>query len=100
MPDQNKPIVVYCSAAKRSAQAVSELIRLGYTAVYNLGSMQNFYAKPMITFSKDSCTVLTQGEKPEITYTCNRFDQPEVYRNSGTLIPFPNSLWKPRTATI
>lgn len=83
LPDQNKPIVVYCSAAKRSAQAVSELIRLGYTAVYNLGSMQNFYAEPMITFSKDSCTVLTQGEKPEITYTCNRFDQPEVYISLG-----------------
>lgn len=92
LPDKNKPIVVYCSAAKRSVQAVSELLDQGYTEVYNLGSMQNFYEKPTVTFSKDVCSVVTAGETPSAVYTANRYDTPEVYFSYGKGSSFADAV--------
>ncbi len=81
--DKNQTIVVYCSAAKRSAQALDTLLRLGYTSVYNLGSMTNYSAKPMITFTSDTCRVITAGEKVKVSYTASYYDSPEIYVSVG-----------------
>lgn len=81
--DKNQPIVVYCSAAKRSAQALETLLRLGYTEVYNLGSMANYFAKPMITFTTDTCRVLTAGEEVRVSFTASYYDAPDVYVSAG-----------------
>lgn len=81
--DKNQTILVYCSAAKRSAQALDTLLRLGYTKVYNLGSMANFYAEPMITFTTDTCKVVTAGERVKVSYTASYYDSPEIYVSAG-----------------
>lgn len=83
LPDKNTKIITYCSAAKRSAQAVTTLLGLGYTAVYNLGSMRNFEADPMITFGAECCRVITAGEKVEVNFTASRYDSPEVFVSAG-----------------
>ena len=83
LPDKDRKIVVYCSAAKRSAQATAELLKLGYTAVYNLGSMANYNTQPSVTFSKDTCLVVTKGEKVGVSFTADRYDAPEVYISVG-----------------
>ena len=49
IPDKATPIVVYCSAGKRSAQAQMALLALGYESVSNLGAMENWYIEPSIT---------------------------------------------------
>lgn len=36
------PIIVYCASGNRSHQAVEKLTDLGYTKVYDLGSMSNW----------------------------------------------------------
>ncbi|MBQ8911142.1 MAG: NPCBM/NEW2 domain-containing protein, partial [Clostridia bacterium] len=81
--DKNKAIVVYCSAAKRSAQAVDALLKLGYKAVYNLGSMDNFDTEALITFSTDTCKVITAGEKVKVNFTASPYDAPAVYVSCG-----------------
>ncbi len=81
--DKDQPIVVYCSAAKRSAQALDTLLRLGYTKVYNLGSMTNYFAEPMITFATDTCRVITAGETVQVSYTASYYDSPEIYVSTG-----------------
>lgn len=81
--DKNKTIVVYCSAAKRSAQAVDALLKLGYTKVYNLGSMDNFHTSPLITFSTDTCRVITAGEKVGVNFTASPYDKPQVLVSAG-----------------
>ena len=35
------PIIVYCRSGQRSAKAVEELVKLGYTKVYDLGAMSS-----------------------------------------------------------
>ena len=81
--DKEQTILVYCSAAKRSAQALDTLLRLGYTKVYNLGSMANFYAEPMITFTSDTCKVVTAGETVGVSYTASYYDSPEIFVSAG-----------------
>ncbi|MBQ7355131.1 MAG: NPCBM/NEW2 domain-containing protein [Clostridia bacterium] len=81
--DKDQTILVYCSAAKRSAQALDTLLRLGYTKVYNLGSMANYYAEPMITFTTDTCRVITMGEPVQVSYTASFYDSPEIYVSAG-----------------
>ncbi len=81
--DKDQPIVVYCSAAKRSAQALDTLLRLGYTKVYNLGSMANYSAEPMITFTTDTCRVVTAGESVNVSFTASYYDSPQVYVSAG-----------------
>ncbi len=81
--NKEQAIVVYCSAAKKSAQAVETLVKLGYTKVYNLGSMQNFTAKPMITFTTDTCRVVTAGDSVKVSFTASPYDLPEVYISCG-----------------
>lgn len=81
--NKDQPIVVYCSAAKRSAQALDTLLRLGYTAVYNLGSMANYSAQPMITFTTDTCRVITADERVKVSFTASYYDSPEVYVSAG-----------------
>ena len=83
IPNKNTPIVVYCSAAKRSTQALWTLLDLGYTNVYNLGSMANYDAKPILTFSGKTCKVVTTGDTVEVEYTANPNDKPEVYVSVG-----------------
>ena len=40
--DKNQIIIVYCRSGNRSSQAVNMLKNLGYTQVYDLGSMSNW----------------------------------------------------------
>ena len=39
LPDKNAPIYAYCLSGARSAQAVRELERQGYTKVVNMGGI-------------------------------------------------------------
>lgn len=39
---KDKPIIVYCQSGNRSKVAAQKLIDLGYTKVYNLGSIDNW----------------------------------------------------------
>ena len=77
--DKDKTVIVYCSAAKRSAQAVAAMVKLGYTEVYNLGSMSNYDAVPTMTFSSKTCKVITVGESVDVEFTASPFDSPKVY---------------------
>lgn len=81
--DKDQAIIVYCSAAKRSTQAAASLMKLGYTRVYNLGSMSNYNAEPILTFSSKTCKVITVGEKVEVEFTASPFDKPSVYVSVG-----------------
>lgn len=42
LPDKVAPILVYCRSGNRSSQAAKELIRKGYTAVYDLGGIMDW----------------------------------------------------------
>jgi len=39
---KDTPIIVYCKSGNRSGQALSKLESLGYTKVYDLGSIDNW----------------------------------------------------------
>ena len=39
---KNTPIIVYCQSGNRSSQALMKLEALGYTEVYDLGSINNW----------------------------------------------------------
>ena len=39
---KDTPIIVYCQSGNRSGQALSKLEALGYTEVYDLGSINNW----------------------------------------------------------
>lgn len=41
VPDKNKKIIVYCQSGIRSNNAATALITMGYTQVYDLGSINN-----------------------------------------------------------
>ena len=40
--NKETPIIVYCRSGNRSSQALSKLEALGYTEVYDLGSIDNW----------------------------------------------------------
>ena len=40
--NQDTPIIVYCQSGNRSSQALIKLENLGYTDVYDLGSINNW----------------------------------------------------------
>lgn len=42
LPDLDADIIIYCRSGSRSAQAALKLIALGYTNVYDLGSINNW----------------------------------------------------------
>ena len=42
IPQKNTPIIVYCQSGGRSACAVQELRRLGYTEVTDMGAFSNW----------------------------------------------------------
>jgi len=48
--DKDANIIVYCSAGKRSAQALMTLNYLGYTNVHNIGRMSNWYDQSAAMF--------------------------------------------------
>lgn len=91
-PDKDRTIIVYCSAAKRSAQALASFIKLGYTNVYNLGSMQNYTVEPTLAFSGDTCRVITAGEKVGVNFTAGAGDRPQVYVSCGKDSTFEDAL--------
>ena len=39
MPGKDSPALVYCRSGIRSRQAAEKLVQMGYTRVYNLGSL-------------------------------------------------------------
>jgi rhodanese-related sulfurtransferase len=39
LPDKNALILIYCRSGRRSANAAKELIKLGYTKVYDFGGI-------------------------------------------------------------
>jgi rhodanese-related sulfurtransferase len=41
-PDKNQLILVYCRSGRRSANAVKEMVGLGYTAVYDFGGINDW----------------------------------------------------------
>ncbi|MBQ8590290.1 MAG: rhodanese-like domain-containing protein [Firmicutes bacterium] len=42
IPDKNTPLFVYCLSGGRSSQAVSELMRMGYQNVKNIGGISDY----------------------------------------------------------
>lgn len=42
IPNQDTPIIVYCQSGNRSKEAQNMLIQMGYTEVYDLGSINNW----------------------------------------------------------
>lgn len=42
LPDKETAIIVYCQSGNRSSQALEKLKSLGYTNVYDLGSINNW----------------------------------------------------------
>ncbi|MBR2850237.1 MAG: NPCBM/NEW2 domain-containing protein [Clostridia bacterium] len=90
--NKNTPIILYCSAAKRSTQALRTLVRLGYTRVYNLGSMSNYYAEPTVAFSQDTCTVLTADDLVDVVFIASPYDSPEVYISAGVDSTFADAV--------
>ena len=91
-PDKETPIIVYCAAARRSAQALQRFLDLGYTKVYNLGSMQNYYVQPTVVFSGGTCEVLTSGEKVSVNYTCDAYDHPLISVSVGKDSTFEDAV--------
>ncbi len=92
LPDKNAKIIIYCKSAKRSAQATATLIKLGYTAVFNLGSMSNLTAAPIIGFSHDTCEVVTAGDKVDVNFTASVYDDPTVYVSCGKDSTFKDAV--------
>lgn len=39
LPDKNRPIILYCRSGRRSAEASEKLSKLGYTKLYDVGSL-------------------------------------------------------------
>ena len=39
IPSKDSPALVYCRSGVRSRQAAEKLVKMGYTQVYNLGSL-------------------------------------------------------------
>ena len=91
-PNKSTPIVLYCSMAKRSTQALQRLLDMGYTNVYNLGSMDNYNSKPSLTFSSDTCKVITAGQSVKVSYTASIYDSPKVYVSAGKNSRFNNAV--------
>jgi rhodanese-related sulfurtransferase len=90
--NKNTPIILYCSAAKRSTQALRALVRLGYTKVYNLGSMSNYYAEPTVAFSQDTCKVITEGDLIDVVFIASPYDSPKVYISAGVDSTFADAV--------
>ena len=90
--NKNTPIVLYCSMAKRSTQALQKLLDMGYTNVYNLGSMDNYKAQPTLTFSSDTCKVITAGQRVKVNFTASIYDSPRVYVSAGKNSTFNNAV--------
>lgn len=42
LPELSTPVIVYCRSGVRSEIAASELVKLGYTQVYDLGGIQSW----------------------------------------------------------
>ena len=42
LPDKNADIFVYCASGSRSGMAVSMLLKMGYTKIYNMGGIFNW----------------------------------------------------------
>lgn len=42
VPNKDTPVILYCKSGNRSSQAVTKLEELGYTKVYDLGSIDNW----------------------------------------------------------
>ena len=40
--DKNTPVFVYCLSGGRSSQATSEMVRMGYSAVTNIGGISGY----------------------------------------------------------
>ena len=43
--DLNTPIIVYCQSGNRSAKSADTLVNLGYTEVYDMGSITGCYGE-------------------------------------------------------
>ena len=43
--DKDMPVFVYCQSGSRSRKAVSELKKLGYTNVRNIGGLDDYHGK-------------------------------------------------------
>ena len=43
--DFNTPIIVYCQSGNRSAKSADTLVKLGYTEVYDMGSITSCYGE-------------------------------------------------------
>ncbi len=42
LPDQDQTILVYCRTGVRSKQAADQLVKLGYTQIYDLGGIRDW----------------------------------------------------------
>ena len=48
LPDRNAKILVYCQSGARSSASARELVKLGYTNVYDFGGLMNWPYNVMI----------------------------------------------------
>ena len=92
VPNKSTPIVVYCSMAKRSTQALRKLLEMGYSKVYNLGSIDNYNAEPSVAFAKETCKVITAGQKVKVNFTASSYDSPKVYVSAGKNSSFSDAV--------
>ena len=81
--DKNAPIIVYCASAKRSAQAQSILGYLGYSNVYNLGSMSNWNTAPSLSISASINKYIFPNDNVTVNYILNQNDTAEVKCSYG-----------------
>lgn len=42
LPDKNQVLILCCKSGSRSEEAVEKLVKLGYTNVYDIGSLKNW----------------------------------------------------------
>ena len=42
LPNKDIPVLVYCRSGRRSAMAAKELVRMGYTKVYDMGGINDW----------------------------------------------------------
>lgn len=64
--DKSKPVIVYCSAFKRSVQAYRTLVYLGYENVYILGSIDNWNRQYSVEFVPKDTTLIREGDTIEV----------------------------------
>lgn len=93
LPDKNSIIICYCSAGKRSAQAVHTLTAMGYTNVYNLGNKENYINEISIALEDPTTNILAEYDTINAYSSgISQFDKIEIRYNYGKTADLDNSI--------